>query len=562
MNTNFNQLKKSIVRLTSIGQLQDDWKKTNDEIIELETQLAKLKEEFPDEAFDEDVFTTSININKMKLNDLNIQLKNLINIGDDSCMIFLKDNSRFIVNFDTITYLREHQFIDDDLYNTMINEEETYQECVQSTGNELISYFSIIKRYRKNIVIKDLCSTEDEIIQLNKYLLPENIFKMLLCEYDCLTSVNYDNISLVYNVAKPTNKIMNLVLNELDRLKDRDVTLNYMFVVKTICQPSEKTVCRSVKLSSSSSSSSSKSQRRKTSMVARENIFGWILEPSKHSKRVFFFFKIIKGVLYTFNTQLYKSTQYKYNYSINDTSFSITSTDKNINTETGETEETITPIVTIEEGKIRLDNIPDFGKKTLKDDKITEDDYKYDKYTTHNISKIQIYEINGELNQQRYIEIQPRIFDLVREFKLTEETMKDILHSVTHIDKESIQIDCTLPIHCPIHNPYFCPKNSAFRNNIRKKTLFRKEKITPSKGNNSQCVPDMELCDLSYEAAELSLINQYHENKKVAPRNYFSKPKYCKIDTYLGNKQMIETFEGGSVNSYIKGNRRYSKRKR
>jgi hypothetical protein len=266
-------------------------------------------------------------------------------------------------------------------------------------------------------------------------------------------------------------------------------------------------------------------------------------------------------VLYTFNTQLYKSTQYKYKYSIDNRLFSITSTERNTNPETGEIEETVIPIVSIEEGKIRLDNISDFDGKTLKNDKMTANDsYKYDKNTEHNITTIQIYEINGQLDHQRYIDIQPKVFDLVREFKLTDETMTNILHNVTHLEKESIQMDCSLPVHCPTRNPYFCPEKSAFRNNIKKKTLFKKEKITPSKGNNSPCVPDMALCDLPYEAAELFLIDQYRENKKVAPRNYFSKPKYCKIDTYLGNKQM-SSLGGGSVHSYKKRNQRYSKRK-
>jgi hypothetical protein len=560
MTTNFNRLKEGIIRLTSIGKLQDEWKRTNYEITELEKQFAKFKEfnkAFPGEKVDEDVFTTSINITKMKLNDLNIQLKNLINSGDNSCMIFLNDNSRFIVNFDTITYLMEHQFIDDDLYNRMINE-ETNQDCMQPTGNKLIPYFIIMQRFKTNIVIKDVCSTETEIIRINKYLLPENIFKMLLDEYYCLTtSVKYDNISLVYNVATPTNYIMKLFLDELDRLKDRDTFLNYMFVVNTICQPSENIICEPIEQQSSSSSNS---WQHLTSTNVRKNIFGWILEPSNHSKRVFIFFKIIKGVLYTFNTQLDKLTRYKYTYSIDDTRFSITYTEKKMNkktnVETGyeeEYEETyIIPVVTIMDGKISLDNIPDFDDKTLQNDKITEDNRKYNKNITHTISRIQIYEINGQLDHQRYIDIQPQVFALVQEFKLSEETMKDILHNVTHLEKESIQMDCTLPNSCPIHNPYFCPKNSAFRNNIEK-TFFGDEKITSSKGNNSPCVPDMALCNLPYEAAELSLINQYRENKKVAPRNYFSKPKYCKIDTYLGNKQM-SSLEGGSVHSYKKRN--------
>lgn len=149
MNTNFSRLKKVIVRLTSIGNLPNEWKKTKDEITELENQYKKLKDEFPDEAFDDDVFIASIEAKKIKLNDLNIQLANLINTGDYSCMIFLKDNSRIIINFETITYLRENKFIDDDLYNKMIAEEETHQECIKPTGNELIPYFYLYNAHNQ-----------------------------------------------------------------------------------------------------------------------------------------------------------------------------------------------------------------------------------------------------------------------------------------------------------------------------------------------------------------------------------------------------------------------------
>jgi len=593
MNADFVQLKKGIIASTSIDGLYEKYKeikdelikletsygpynelnKTNDEMKQLEIQLNDFKKSKPtfaqllitfrihnddaafieytekQERYDElnlkkdalekyiedyikklpdyvDVvrLTSLIKESKMKLYELNVKLMNVINVGEHSCMIFLKDNSRFIVNFDTITYLNETQYIDNDLYNRMIDvEEETSANCIKSTGNQLIPSFFIIESGQLNIIIKDACSTNDVPIKLDKYLLTENIFKMLLIEYNCINAgVQYSNISLVYNLGIPSNLSINYHLNYLDRTNSD--SLNYMFVVKTISQGNHHT-------------------------------FGWILETNRHDKhdeyekKVLIFFKIIDGVLYTLNT----STLNKYKYSINDTSFSIIRQEPTKDTETGKTTYVNVQVITIIDGKIQLYNIPDFNNKTLQNEHILASSSFSDEHT---IGKIQIYEINGRVDHKKCcIDATPKLFKSVNEFKITEETIKDILHKVTHTDETTTEFkfDCSVPVHCPIHNPYFCPEGSAFRTNVEKKQ--------PSKGNNSPCVPDMALCALSYEDAKLKLDKQYYENKKIQPRNYFSKAKYCKTDEYLDNKQMSSGGGGGSVHFNKKRTRRYSKKK-
>jgi hypothetical protein len=458
-----------------------------------------------------------IDIKNSELIDLKNERNSLINrYGGRNLLILLKDGSRFLINMDIIYYMETENYIDQALMKFILD--DTFTNYL-GKENDLIQQLIEILPNDLTIILNDICLSKEECakdVRLDAYLLNENMLKTLLLIYEKTfrfgQSVNLTEISLIYKRPVPSASNISHLLQEcLDKSY-----CSFMFVIKK-----------------------------------NNLIFGWILETihqghriNKH--RVLLLFKIIDGILYTFSA--FKFFYYLSFTNIHGKLSIIISEEKQVLHPEKQDPETLT-----------IDILH------MMDDNITFFLDNGHRKPEEKLNQLQIYEIGGRFKQHltELVQQSPnQAFFLtekipepgLRTFNYTFETIKQIKQTYdpkTKYDEEDEH--CTVGHYCPTYHPYLCKKESEFRNKYRN-SLFGKKHDGFSKGNNAPCVSEERFCKMDYALAQLQMNGQ---------RTYSSKPIYCKTDQHTGDKQMIDTAEGGKYNKnkYRSSKMKISKRK-
>jgi len=487
---------------------------TNNEIISRWILSIEQSKGAPELAEENALRQLQIEQTKPILIDYENRLTNLINNLDvPNFLIRLKDGSHFIINMDILYYMANKNYIPFQLVEKIVDQP---LEPSDLEGNAVILNLIDITRNNLPIILTDICLTRRDLeeVRLADYLLNENMLKTLLLTYinNYSRMVNF-NISLVYKsstlLPSDIRRTLQLCLDKVD--------CAFMFVIKI-----------------------------------DNKIIGWILEPLRKDTdinmkelNVRLFFRIIDDVLYIFQPP----TSSHYYFSINsERVLSIV-----------ENKQDALPLLYSYDDKIIFNPDPNFDNKTLDNNETSH---------TTNLNELQIYEIGG-INVavlQQMIEQksnttskalrEPYTQPVLRTFNYTAETIKKTYEQITGI-KTKKQItekeECRLKKYCPTYHPYLCHKESEFRNKYSKDASGTLTNNGPSNGNGAPCVSEERFCAMNYEVAKLQMIG-----KSNISRTFSSKPIYCKTDQDTGNKQMIDTTEGGK---YSKNKYRTSKMK-
>lgn len=435
------------------------------------------------------------------LKDYHQKLINKItNSGNPSCLIILEDNSRYMINIETVEYFFFNDIIDRSLYLSLQDDEAP---CgITRCHNKFIRYY-IHLNDDNNIIINNIFKKGKSEITIDTYSIKFDMFRILLEEFQNTTG----------RLPPPTYKLTMIYNDNINCNSINDV----IYKVKSECSLFLFIIKKDESL-----------------------VFGWICKlDQSYEFEISLFFYILNNEIYINNKKIRNETFLHRNTGVDirlpNYSF-MEKPDK----------------FTVNDNYIFGDNLEGFN--LFIGSKVIYIDIKKQLGQLGKLDKFNFYHLHSSENYNLQIfGLNENSVNLYNFFS-TDDYDNSIFDLKTNTNRQIYPEFCSQKKYCPVNKPFLCPTDSKFRLNANG---------TPSRGNNAPCVSDKAICDSYYEQAILLNQAKCSQNKTSVPRNLSAKQNYCKVDETQETDNGMLMLMGGNKKKSRKSYKssKYSNRK-